>query len=94
MKEIEELLDNAIRASDKGDVEAAIEIYKKILTIKEDWSTPNYNLGLIYKYKNDWEKSFQFNMRATELNPNDESALWNLGIAATMLEKWKIARKA
>lgn len=52
-----------------------------------------YNLGLIYKYQCNWEQSYIYIKRATELS-DEEAAWWNLGIAATALGKWKIAKQA
>lgn len=93
MQDLEDLLDKAVAAYDSGDNNKAIQIYNHILSIKEDWSKPHYNLGLIYKYNSDWDKSYFYNKRAVELNAEDEAAQWNLGIAATMLQDWKLARK-
>jgi tetratricopeptide (TPR) repeat protein len=93
MQNLESLLDQAIEASDNGDKDEAIRIYEKILSEKEDWATVHYNLGLIYKYRNEWDKSYHHNKRAVELNPEMEAAQWNLGIAATMLKDWKLARQ-
>jgi tetratricopeptide (TPR) repeat protein len=93
MQNLENLLEQAIEASDSGNKEKAIKIYEKILSEKEDWSKPHYNLGLIYKYRLEWDKSYQFNKRAVELNPKDEASQWNLGIAATMLQDWRLARQ-
>ncbi len=90
---LETLLDQAIEASDNGDKDGAIRIYEKILFEREDWATVHYNLGLIYKYRNDWDKSYHHNKRAAELDPKIEPAQWNLGIAATMLTDWKLARQ-
>jgi len=36
----------------------------------------------------------RFNQRALELDPSDEAAWWNLGIAATALGNWSEARRA
>ena len=52
-----------------------------------------YNLGLIYKYRGDWSKSFEFNTKAREFQPDDEATLWNLAIAATALRNWATARE-
>jgi tetratricopeptide (TPR) repeat protein len=54
MQNLASLLDQAIETSDSGDKNDAIRIYEKILSEKEDWATVHYNLGLIYKYRNDW----------------------------------------
>jgi tetratricopeptide (TPR) repeat protein len=93
MQNLQTLLDQAVEASDQGDKDEAIRIYEKILSEKEDWATVHYNLGLIYKYTNDWNKSYYHNKRAAELDPKMEAAQWNLGIAATMLMDWKLARQ-
>jgi len=93
MKTLEALLDQAREASDNGNEDEAIRLYETILSQKEDWSKPHYNLGLIYKYRKEWGPSHRHNKRAVELNPNDEAATWNLGIAATMLNKWELARQ-
>jgi hypothetical protein len=92
MQNLETLLDQAIEASDQRDKDEAIRIYQKILSEKEDWATVHYNLGLIYKYRTEWDKSYHHNKRAVELDPKMEAAQWNLGIAATMLKDWKLAR--
>ena len=87
------LLDQAIEAADEGDDEKAIAIYEDILSQREDWSAPHFNLGLIYKYQCDWEKSYYHNNRAVELDTDHQGSRWNLGIAATMLGDWKVARQ-
>lgn len=92
MESIESLLELAMEASDRGDEDKALGIYEQIFLQKEDWSTPHYNVGLIYKYRCDWEKSFYHNTRVVALDPENEGAQWNLGIAATMLKCWKVAR--
>jgi tetratricopeptide (TPR) repeat protein len=76
------------------DEDKAIQIYHNIIDVDSSWSVPYYNLGLIYKYKSQWEKSYEFNLKATELNVQDEAAWWNLGIACTALKKWRAARIA
>lgn len=93
MEKLQETLDSAIQHSDDGNEIKAIELYMEILNQKDDWSIPHYNLGLIYKYQLKWDLSFKHNYRAVQLDPEHESSQWNLGIAATMLKKWKIARK-
>lgn len=93
MENLNELLELALDAYRNGDEEKAIGLYKAILSKKEDWAIIHYNLGLIYKYRKDWNNSFAHNLRAIELAPDDEAAQWNLGIAATMTQDWKTARQ-
>lgn len=92
-EESEILLQKAIELEDKNE-DKAIQLYHQIIENESSWSVPYYNLGLIYKYKNQWEKSYNFNLKATELNKEDKAAWWNLGIASTALKKWKEARIA
>lgn len=92
-EESEILLQKAIKLEEKNE-DKAIEIYHEIIAKNEAWSIPYYNLGLIYKYRLDWESSYKYNLRATELNKDDKAAWWNLGIASTALKKWKAAREA
>ena len=41
-----------------------------------------------------WNESMKFNQLTLELNPADDAAWWNLGIAATALRDWSEARRA
>jgi hypothetical protein len=72
----------------------AISEYLKAAEIDPKWSVPFYNLGLLYKYEGDWVASLRMNQRAVELDDTDQASWWNLGIAATVLEKWTEARRA
>lgn len=78
----------------KEDEEKAIQIYQNIIDMDGTWSVPYYNLGLIYKYSGQWQKSYEFNKKAIALEDKDEAAWWNLGIACTALNKWREARIA
>ena len=51
-------------------------------------------MGLIYKYRREWKESLRYNRLAAELRPDDEATNWNLGIAATALREWRLAREA
>lgn len=91
----------ASRANDRGGSlrEAgkkaeAIACYQRAMAIDPTWSAPFYNLGLLHKYENEWQASLDANLRATELNPEDQAGWWNLGIAATALGRWQVARRA
>lgn len=48
----------------------------------------------MYKYQKEWKKSLEYSQKAYDLNPKDDGALWNVGIAATALKKWEIANNA
>jgi tetratricopeptide (TPR) repeat protein len=80
--------------SDEGKDSEAIGLYLKAIELDPEKSETFYNLGLIYKYRNEWQLSLKYNRRANELAPDDEAARWNLAIAATALRQWDIARLA
>ena len=79
---------------DAGDSDGAIAMYGRAIAVDPDKSESFYNLGLIYKYRNEWAKSLDANRRACELDPEDEASRWNLAIAATALRDWGTARLA
>jgi tetratricopeptide (TPR) repeat protein len=93
--------ERASRANESGlqlrrsqQLAAAIHEYERAIRIDPTWAVPFYNLGLLHKYEGDWALSLEANLRATELDPNDQAGWWNLGIAATALERWEVARLA
>jgi tetratricopeptide (TPR) repeat protein len=79
---------------DKGWFAEAEEAYRAAADARPDWSVPWYNLGLMHKYRGDWQASLDANQRASELSPADVDSWWNLGIAATALGRWDVARRA
>lgn len=79
--------------SDEGRDDEAIALYHKAIKLDPEKSESYYNIGLIHKYRNNWKESFKYNASANELNPEDEAARWNLGIAATALRDWATARR-
>ncbi|NHA06458.1 tetratricopeptide repeat protein [Mucilaginibacter sp. HC2] len=89
-----ELLELALELHEQGETEQAIATYEKAIQADEMWSVPHYNLGLVYKYQGEWNLSYQHNKRAVALDPENEAAWWNLGIAATVLLDWRTAREA
>lgn len=80
--------------SGQGRDDEAIEKYHAAIELDPESEASFYNLGLIYKYRNNWTESFKYNQKAYELDPGDEAARWNLGIAATALRDWGTARRA
>lgn len=86
MDEFDILLEKAQELTEEGKEKEAMEIYNQLINDVPDWSVPYFNLGLIFKYRNDWQKSFDLNLKSTQLNSEDEGSWWNLGIAATALK--------
>jgi len=79
--------------SDQGDVDGALDLYLRALALDAERPETLYNVGLIYKYRQAWAQSFDFNRRSLELDPDSEAARWNLAIAATALGDWPTARQ-
>ena len=92
-KKAEKLHVLAQQLDDEGFAEEALELYQQAIALDPAKYESYYNIGLIYKYQNNWQKSFDYNQKAYALNPQNESSRWNLAIAATALRDWPTARK-
>ena len=77
-----------------GDLDRAATAFERAIRHADNWSAPWYNLGLVRKRRRQWPESLACNLQAAELNPSDEAAWWNAGIAATALGEWETARHA
>jgi Tetratricopeptide repeat len=88
------LLGRALENQKRGQFDKAIELYQKAAAADPSWSIPAYNLGLVYKHTRNWKESLTYNRRAVALDPKNEAAWWNFGIAATALGRWNLARSA
>lgn len=93
-KRADELFAAAKLKSDAGDEQAALSLYLESLALDRNQPSALYNVGLIYKYRRDWKESLRYNRLAAELRPDDQATNWNIGIAATALREWRIAREA
>lgn len=94
IEQAQELHTAAQALEENGFEDDAIEKYKEAIKLNPEKAESYYNIGLIYKYRNDWRNSFEFNKKANELDPEDEAARWNLAIAATALRDWFTVRRA
>ena len=90
----EHLLLQALAYDRAGDVYNAVKLYKRVIRMAPDWSVPFSFLSLIYKQRNEWQTSLHYSQKAIENNPFDEMAWENLGIAATALKRWELAKNA
>lgn len=88
------LNDRASKCVDAKRFASGERFYKWAAAVDSNWSVPWYNLGLHAKNMGRWRESYEFNRRAHLLDPSDEAACWNLGIAATALRDWSEARRA
>jgi hypothetical protein len=89
-----ELFNEALEKDDAGDEAGALSLYLESLALHGEQPQALYNVGLIYKYRREWKESMRYNLTASELRPDDQATNWNLGIAATALREWRIARAA
>lgn len=63
----------------------------------EPWRSESwYNLALLHKFRHDWEQARTAGLRAVALLDRAPGApdWWNVGIAATALQDWPLARRA
>jgi hypothetical protein len=77
-----------------GQLIEAMEAFQEAAKIDPTWAVPFYNVGLMFKNDREWNKSLDYNNKATELDESDKASWWNMGIAATALGHWDEARRA
>lgn len=79
-----------------ADRAAAEASYRQAVELDPTSHVAWFDLGLLYKWTRRWERAFDCNLTAAELigEKADEPAWWNLGIAATALRRWDVARRA
>lgn len=90
--EIKELYQQALVYDDQGDVYNAVKLYKRIIRLDTDWAPPYFQLGYIYKKRQEWKACLHYHKKFLARSPSEKKAWWNLGIAASALNKWRIAR--
>lgn len=78
----------------RGRSLAAARWYRRAIHWDASWDAPLFNLGLELKAVAQWRECLEANQQAVRLNPCNEGAWWNLGIAATALSHWAEARRA
>jgi len=79
--------------SSSGNDDEALRRYHQALALESNRPNTLYNVGRIHKYRREWRESFDYNLRAYRLRPEDEATRWNLAIAATALRDWDTARR-
>lgn len=83
----DELEQGALSAAEQSFM-AAI---KTVPLIPMTW----FNLGLVYKSQRRWQECAACNRRSVDLGTDEhDPAFWNLGIAATAVRDWGLARWA
>lgn len=92
--EASQLNERALEADDNGRCEEAESLFRQAISVDPSWSVPYFNLGLLYKKQRRWPECLEATLHTTAADPADEAGWWNLGIAATALGDWRIARRA
>lgn len=84
--------EEAKRYAEKDDVYHAVKLYKQLVKRLPDWPEPYLALGRIYHERKEWKPSFYYFKKALSFLPDQREAWWSLGIAATALQKRRLAR--
>lgn len=80
---------------DQGDLSRAEQSFMAAIEAVPLMPMPWFNLGLVYKRRRRWEECAACNRRSVDLGTDEhDPAFWNLGIAATALRDWGLARWA
>ena len=90
---IKELYEAALQYELNDDPYHAVKLYKKVIRIAPEWAPPYVCLGHFYKKRWEWKPALHYNKKAVALAPTDRECLWNMGIAATALNRPRIARR-
>ncbi len=77
---LEKIFKSAVENHQKNNLEAAINLYNKILETDPNNSTVYYNLGLAYDEKKYFDDAIKYYKKVIEIDPNFLSAHFNLGI--------------
>jgi tetratricopeptide (TPR) repeat protein len=86
-------LSDAISAEQRGDIDKAVEMYARILSVSNDPSAA-INLGTIAYNCRDYEKAATLYRRATEMAPGYALAWFNLGNALDEMQCRHMATEA
>jgi hypothetical protein len=89
-----QLFARAQRLDEEGLHDDAATAYEELLRLEPRHAPAWFNLSLIHKQSHRWPELMACCRRVLALDPSDEGARWNLGIAATALRDWPAARAA
>ena len=93
---VEELRRQYERDEQVGDDAAAVAVLREVVGRFPRAAWAWFDLGLRHKWAHEWDAARDCNQRALDLarRKKGEPAAWNLGIAATALGDWNLARTA
>lgn len=90
----EQLYRQVVEYDQKGDVYNAVKLCKRLAKLAPDWSAPFAFLGRIYRSRNEWRQTLHYCMKAAEHTPFDDLLWETIGLAATALGDWALAKYA
>ena len=76
------LFAQGINALNAGQLDAALEIFARVTTLRPDFADAHYHLGLVYYQKAEFRKAMEAFTRTLERLPRDVDALIKLGLAS------------
>ena len=76
-----ELFDRALALRNSGDLDGAIEQYKKAVQQKADYHDAWYNMGNAHADKGEHDRAIECYRKAVDIKPDDYRAWNNMGIA-------------
>lgn len=80
MEEYQQYMEEASHLADKGDTEAAIQVYNSTIEKYPQQVEGYYNLALLYHSIGKVDEAIEDLQKASELNPADASIFNNLGV--------------
>jgi tetratricopeptide (TPR) repeat protein len=86
-----QLLDQARSYEQAGDVYNAIKLYKRVAKLEPEQPEAYERMGGVYQQRREWKPAFHYHKKALSLSPANREVWWRLGIAATALNKLKLA---
>lgn len=89
----QDFIEQATELESKGDMDGAIQVYEQAIREFTSEAALYFNLALIHKSKRNWQKCYDLNQKAAELDPADQPTWWNFATAATVLGDWRTAKK-
>jgi hypothetical protein len=94
LERLRQLFARAQRLTEEGLLDEAVAAYEELVRLEPRHAPAWFNLSLIHKQRRRWPRLLACCQRVLALDPSDEGARWNLGIAATALRDWPTARAA
>ncbi|MGE0086988.1 MAG: tetratricopeptide repeat protein [Desulfococcaceae bacterium] len=78
-----------------GDYDKALQLYQKAAGLKsvrmDEHNASFNNIGKIYYIKKEYDKALAYYSKALDINPDDETVLYNLTLVLMETEKWEEA---